>query len=143
MAKGSKKGDSANGTPTSLTELLSPPVMPVTLTVPQLVSDHISMMPMTSSISRLQALAFEEDRRRHYPDQSVRPPGHLIRSAIRLYHSPERALGVPNMPSFRIPNLVTICVRRKMRREVLHALNKTKGGRGGRRRRNQWSGIKC
>lgn len=45
---------------------------------------------------------------------------------------------------FRAPNQVIVCVRRKTRREVLHALNLTgRGSGGGRRRRNVWSSIGC
>lgn len=46
--------------------------------------------------------------------------------------------------SFRVPDDVLVCVRRKQRKEVLHALRKVGRGRGGgRKRRNWWSSITC
>lgn len=47
--------------------------------------------------------------------------------------------------SFRFESAgkINICVRRKMRREVLHALQKTSAGKGSPKKRNQWSEIKC
>lgn len=47
--------------------------------------------------------------------------------------------------SFRFETGATIpiCVRRKTRREVLHALSKTKSGKGSPKKRNRWSSIKC
>lgn len=42
----------------------------------------------------------------------------------------------------RRPDSVAVCVRRKRRKEVLHALRRV-GRNSGRRRRNQWSDIKC
>jgi len=45
---------------------------------------------------------------------------------------------------FPVPNEVLVCVRRKQRKEVLHALKKVGRGRGGgRKRRTWWSGISC
>lgn len=46
--------------------------------------------------------------------------------------------------AFSVPSSVAVCVRRKQRREVLHALGKA--GRGGsqrKRRRSQWSHVTC
>lgn len=40
------------------------------------------------------------------------------------------------------PRNVAVCVRRKDRREVLHALRRVGRG-GGRRRRNEWSDVHC
>lgn len=40
------------------------------------------------------------------------------------------------------PNVI-VCVRRKRRREVLFAKRKTRKGAGSRRRRNQFSNIRC
>lgn len=45
---------------------------------------------------------------------------------------------------FKAPWKVLVCVRRKVRREVLHALRWTgKGTGGGRHRRNLWSQVRC
>lgn len=44
--------------------------------------------------------------------------------------------------TFRTPDRVALCVRRKQRRQVLHALRRT--GRGNRPpRRNAWSNVSC
>lgn len=45
--------------------------------------------------------------------------------------------------SFSAPRSVMICVRRKSRREVLFALRKTGKGARSRKRRNEWSNVKC
>lgn len=45
---------------------------------------------------------------------------------------------------FGDPSTVAVCVRRKQRREVLHAYRRTRKGSGaGRRRRNEYSNTKC
>lgn len=46
-------------------------------------------------------------------------------------------------PAFTTPPGVAICVRRKQRREVLHALKKTRSGSGRSKRRNPYSEVKC
>lgn len=56
-------------------------------------------------------------------------PGHSQTRGIRVFSAPES---------------VSVCVRRKRRKEVLHALKKA--GRGGpqrKRRRSQWSHVSC
>ncbi|AXH77661.1 MAG: hypothetical protein [Microviridae sp.] len=57
---------------------------------------------------------------------------------------------VPDRVQFRVPHMVAMCVRRKIRREVMHALDHThkRKGRGGGRRHerakwNEFSLIKC
>lgn len=84
-----------------------------------------------------------EDRRRWHPLMEHRPAQSLFRSDRMFTDSrvvfndrrPERA--------FARPAGVAVCIRRKTRREVLHALRKT--GRGGskRRRFNRNSFVKC
>lgn len=45
---------------------------------------------------------------------------------------------------FHEPQFLPVCVKRHQRREVLHALRRTKKGSGSPRRRfNYWSKIKC
>lgn len=45
---------------------------------------------------------------------------------------------------FAAPGAVVMCVRRKQRREVIHALKLSgKGSRARYRRRNSWSGVHC
>lgn len=55
----------------------------------------------------------------------------------------ERPTRLPAQVRFADPAQVAICVRRKERREVLHALRYVRKGKGGSRRRNWASKIKC
>lgn len=55
--------------------------------------------------------------------------------------SPRR---LPSGVAFASPQNMMICVRRKTRKQVLHALKKTgAGSRKKIRRRNEWSDIRC
>lgn len=45
--------------------------------------------------------------------------------------------------SFSDPRRVMVCLRRKTRREVLFAKSKTGKGARSRKRRNQWSNVRC
>jgi len=59
-------------------------------------------------------------------------------SAATGYRNPLRVL------RFRWPLRLLVCARRRQRREVLHALQRTgKGSGGGRRRRNFYSEVFC
>lgn len=93
-----------------------------------------------------------EDRRTYHPDGPQRSP----RSTISTYRLTVPNYGPPPIRSrtpvtdvipagvaFERPNEVLVCVRRKRRKEVLHALNKT--GRGGQKspRRTPFSDIHC
>lgn len=61
-------------------------------------------------------------------------------SRPRLYQS--RAF-LREVQSFEDPRRVMICVRRKSRREVLFAIRKTGKGARSRKRRNEWSNVRC
>lgn len=50
---------------------------------------------------------------------------------------------LPTGVRFVVPRTVAVCVRRKERREVLHALGKVRKRGGGTRRQNYFSKIKC
>lgn len=90
-----------------------------------------------------------EDRRTYHPLAAARPARivtghpvrrHVVRPAVK-YRS-------PFFPSsrirFAVPKRTLICIRRKTRREVLHALSKVGRGRGsGRKRRNYHSEVTC
>jgi len=83
-----------------------------------------------------------EDRRQHHPSYEDRPARSFNQANHRLI-----AIGlgasVPVAIGFNRPNKVLTCVRRKIRREVMFALNKT-GRRGQRRPKFNWrSFIKC
>ena len=100
-----------------------------------------------------------EDRRIHQPDPRPRRPllhrwplrvvGPKIGIGVRpasvreaprgRYKSAIAQLGM----QFNAPKKVLVCVRRKQRREVLMAFNKGGKGARSRRRRNEWSDVKC
>lgn len=89
-----------------------------------------------------------EDRRAFHPDgKTKRPIDAVPRSAARLKVAPasvrQNPLKLPGRVAFTAPNGVAVCVRRKNRREVLFALNRTKKGAGSPKRRNSWSDVKC
>lgn len=94
-----------------------------------------------------------EDRRTWHPSGSMRPARSFSQSQHRLTtpnvnrrKSMQHKLHTPYVTqaiSFDVPEKVAICVRRKMREEVLHALKKT-GKRGQKRPRFTWySKIAC
>lgn len=104
-------------------------------------------------------LPLVEDRRLFYPrppviarETTYRPARRLSGGLARLVvrPTPQRVLDrastarfVPSAVRFDVPRDVAVCVRRKRRREVLHAL-KVAGRRGMRRpRRNEYSAISC
>lgn len=92
-----------------------------------------------------QALRLYEDRRTWYPE-AIRP-ARSFQGPTRLQIKPvSRARHLaypPQAVSFVAPRRVLVCVRRQIRREVLHAFRKT--GRSGQRspRLTQWSGVHC
>lgn len=85
------------------------------------------------------------DRRRFHPMGPLRPAGGLTRNSTRLKIAPAQKRGkLPSRISFNIPKHVAVCVRRKIRKEVIFASGK--GGKGGRKapyRRNYWSDVRC
>lgn len=90
-----------------------------------------------------------EDRRFYHPLRRLRPVGAVSPDARRLVASPPSAGVSFHSPSatvgFNRPKDVSICVRRKVRREALFGLGRT--GRGvrvsKRRRRSEWSNVHC
>lgn len=149
MARGrSSRGNAHDSfsTPTSLTQLLSPsnytPRPIERVTIPNLIRDEVQYVRQFN------------DRRNYHPEPN-RYPGAIVRRAGRLnidtLGNSVRSQVRPNndvLPwrvAFADPKKVAVCVRRKVRREVLHALKlKSRAGKGGApRRRNPWSGIRC
>lgn len=144
MAKGRSSRGSAHGTPSSLTTLLSPS-QPSPL-VTSAVADVERLWQQQQEffdpnrIVGLRGVHPLWDERRYHP-QKPKPTHAAIRSATQLYHSTK---SIASPLRFRAPNLVTVCIKRNIRKEVLHALKRTrKGSQRGNRRRNQWSNIKC
>jgi len=91
------------------------------------------------------------DRRQWTPDKRIHPSFYVgSRNLKTMYRRAKRAIRpsryTPNPLRlfFRSPNSTLVCVRRKIRREVLHALQRT--GRGVKRSRprlNDNSQISC
>lgn len=92
-----------------------------------------------------------EDRRTFHPEKHVEPKrtdGARPRQVLRAERSPSisRPHAAPHL-SPRIglaqPSKVAMCIRRKTRREVIFAKQKTRKGAAARRTRNQWSDLSC
>lgn len=94
-------------------------------------------------------LSVFEDRRKFYPSTvrglGGRPALSFSRKAFadKVLDKPSKPFRYPDVFRFRVPNMVVLCVRRKIRREVIHALDLTRKGAGGSKRRNEWSNVKC
>jgi len=120
------------------------------------IADAVPSTPLAdrlfSVVTRPAPLRGVEDRREYHPLGPVRPAktlsGHSVkpvqvkkmkkmpRGKTRLFLSPK--------VQFEAPLKTVICVRRKRRKEVLHALKKTGGGRGRKPpRRNWYSDVSC
>lgn len=80
------------------------------------------------------------DRRLFRPDRIIAPPPAVTRASARVVASSNRSF---NTLRFADPKLVTICARRKERREVLFAKRLTRKGSGSSKRNNFWSRISC
>lgn len=89
-----------------------------------------------------------DDRRRFHP------AGPLLRPAVSLRHRSDARSSVKHglrrmawhAVGFAVPEFVVTCIRRKQRKEVLHATNFGGGGRGSVspiRRRNYLSDVFC
>lgn len=119
--------------------------------------DH-NLIPTPSSVlqsSLLPDLRVLEDRRTWHPEEPFQP----ARSSRRVSDSFVTAIArptkrkasgrpfsllTPDKFRFAVPDKVLVCVRRKQRREVLHALKKTgKGSRSRFRRRNYNTEVAC
>lgn len=121
---------------------------------------NTNVLPPAFSIRQLSLFPLTEieDRRRHDPDGYYRPAKDLMGRIAPLSVSADRrkpskyqyslkksypSLFEPTFQTFKYPRKVLICMRRKARKEVLHAFKKT-GRRGQRKpRRNWYSSISC
>lgn len=86
-------------------------------------------------LSPLRLLPSGDSRFFHPTERAFRFAAAPVRSATRLV---AKGSGV----QFADPRRVLVCLRRKMRREVLHAKS-VAGGRVGKPRRNVWSDVSC
>lgn len=89
-----------------------------------------------------------EDRRHWHPLGKAAPAGVIGRRAARaIIEKPRSNPYRDPFPSlklgFAVPSKVALCVRRKTRREVIHATGQTRKGAGARRRRNPYSNVEC
>lgn len=112
-----------------------------------------SYIPSPFDLSRQMKFGFLqsiEDRRTWHPEGPQRPARGLLRARHRLtlaqpskkFRGPTKAT-IDAPVGFDDPFRVVVCVRRRRRREVLHAFRKT-GRRGQRRPRRSWySDISC
>lgn len=150
MAKGTSRRGNVYTSGQSLTSLLALPVKPMPTVSPTLSLLHAMQEQRAHELQKLEVLR-SEDRREYTPDRSTRSPGALIRRATQLHIgrigrslSKGRQPTLPATVKFRVPNYVSICVRRKIRREVYLAVTQNKRrGSGVSRRRNVWSSVKC
>lgn len=127
------------------------------------------LVPRLALIPKSPPLQLIEDRRTHHPLGKDRPARSLkaahhqlkvpkpkprvirgpdnkpMKSAARPKFNPLRPFSsLPATVGFRSPKSVIICLKRKIRKEVIFAKKLTgKGSRKTNRRRNQWSDIRC
>lgn len=97
-------------------------------------------------LASLSPLTMLEDRRVFHPERDYRPARTFSRIDQRRL-VPASLVTDRIMRSgqlrFAVPDKVVVCVRRKQRREVLHALRRTGKGAGAPRHRNYQSDISC
>lgn len=97
-------------------------------------------LPGLHHVRRAEVLEVE-DRRRYHPLGALAPPSRALPRANEV--RPSRNPATPWGFNFRIPNAVAICVRRKQRKEIIHAkrIAGKRGLSGG--KRNVWSTVGC
>lgn len=154
MAKGNSNRGNAHASPSLTPELLAldklatPAITQATITIQQMWAENQAFFDPDRKIGyrkphpewdnqteRKIKKRLDGDRRQYHPNRHYQPAHSLFAEAIQLRDS-------LRMPSFKMPNYVSICLRRKVRREVLMAKRFGKGSSKP-RRRNAWSGIKC
>lgn len=106
-----------------------------------------SMVPRLSPAGAF--LRQVDDRRSFHPDGFFRPAKLVsgISASINagrtysLFGTPKRQ-SMPVGVKFKVPSKTVICIRRKMRKEVILALGHS--GKGGKKRRRNWySNVRC
>lgn len=81
-----------------------------------------------------------DDRRKSHPLGAYRAPKNVNGTTAKVDVSRYNAMNI----NFKYPHEVVVCAKRKIRREVLHALDlKPKRGKGRSPRRTPLSHIKC
>lgn len=81
----------------------------------------------------------QTDLRRYYPDGRAKPANRVSGRPARITRSPSARGSF----MFDMPAGVLVCVRRKRRKQVLFALQRTGKGARAPRRRNQFTDVRC
>lgn len=81
-----------------------------------------------------------EDRRRFKP--ALVSPLRTAQAKVAKI-TPKFPFGIRGPVVFELPRQAVVCLRRKMRRQVLFAKRKTRRGAGSKRRHNETSRYKC
>lgn len=120
-----------------LDSLLSPvkPARPVT-------NHHIVTRQIIPKLLEIQ------DNRVFHPSKPHKPPPastHAFRSNLVVPPPTKqnKRTRLPATVAFQAPKQVLVCIRRKTRAEVLHALKRTRAGGGSKKHRSVTSDIKC
>lgn len=101
----------------------------------------LNVRPVPRPVSFLSQV---EDRRRYDPSGFFRRAQGLSLLASRVRLKRQSGFNRRDVFKFSIPNNVAVCVRRKQRREVLHAFNRAGAGARARvRRRTYQSEVSC
>lgn len=114
-----------------IASLLAPPALP--------------LEPLHEVLAPLREL---EDLRSYHPEaEHRRPRAADLRSSSDVVLRPrqvtKKTRSNRDVFGFRVPEKVLVCARRQERREVLHALRRTRSGAGARRRRSRYSHLSC
>lgn len=128
MARGISNRGQRDALDSSLAELLAP------LELPAIVSPYLP--------SEYSSWAEIEDRRVFDPERAFRPA-----LSFSGNQAPSRRIPATDRRwstiGFDRPDSALICARRKSRREVIFAKRRHRRGRGGSRRRNWYSDVRC
>ena len=108
--------------------------------MPLTISRRPRLLPLQRQILQL------EDRRQWHPSRTLRP--RPLPVTVGSMRRTDRLISAgPTLKSlnFEKPSNVAVCVRRKQRKEIMHALRATGKGASSRKkkRRNYWSSIGC
>lgn len=114
-----------------------------------ILNDPGRMLRLHQTISELERewqndILRENDQRFYHPAGKGRPLVSVTRSSTRLNPDLVGTKARSQQRRFLYPDRVSVCIRRKIRRRVLHALRLTAKGAGARRRvRTGWSFAGC
>lgn len=114
---------------------------------PSLQRYRVGAMPW-SAVSTSSPFLVMEDRRTFHPLRDLRPVASFVKSAARVVAKQRVNFPQPSQTkailAFADPRRVLVCLRRRIRREVLHAKRVAGSGKPMRKpRRNSLSSISC